>query len=63
MRNGLNTTSSYMDMVVSHLRLQITSLNNILETVERMHSYEDEYVQESMKTVEHELHRLRKFIH
>ena len=63
MRNGLNTTSPYMDMVVSHLRLQIASLNNVLETVERMHSYEDEYVQESMKTVEHELHCLRKFIH
>ena len=63
MRNGFNTTSPYMDLVVSHLRLQITSLNNVLETVERTNSYEDEYIQESMKTVEHELHRLRKFIH
>ncbi len=63
MSNRLNTTSPYLDMVVSHLRLQITSLNSVLETVERTHTYEDEYIRESIKTVEKELHRLRKFIH
>ena len=54
--------SPYLDMVVSHLRSQIVALHTTLETIERTRDYEDEYIRESIKTVERELHRLRKFV-
>jgi len=52
----------YTDMVVSHLRSQIVAMHNVLETIERTHNYEDDYIAESIKTVETELRRLRKYI-
>ena len=52
----------YLDMVASHLRSQIVVLHNTLETIERTHDYEEDYIIESFKTVENELRRLRKFI-
>lgn len=62
MQEGLHN-GLYMDLVTSHLRRQITDLNSVLDTVERTNNYQDDFVQESIKTVERELHRLRKFIH
>jgi len=56
------TKSSFIDVVVSHLRAQIVTLHNVLETMERSHSCDDEYVSESFKAVETELRRLRRFI-
>jgi hypothetical protein len=61
MEEGLNA-GLYMDLVMSHLRRQINELNAIVDNVERTSDYKDDYVQESIKTVERELHRLRKFI-
>jgi hypothetical protein len=54
--------NQYLDMVVSHLRLQITALNQVLETMEQTHTYADEYIRLTIKSVEIELNRLRKDI-
>ena len=61
--NRLVNSSPYVDVVASHLRSQIVTLHNILETIERTADYQDEYIQTSLKTVEKELNRLRKFVH
>ena len=55
-------SSPYLEMVVSHLRGQIVTLHQVLESIERTGSYEGDYVRESLKTVESELRRLRKLI-
>lgn len=55
-------SSPYLDMVVSHLREQLVKLQKVVETVERNHSYQEDYVYESIKSVESELRRLRKLI-
>jgi len=51
-----------MDMVASHLRAQIVTLHNVLESMERHSSYREEYIIESIKSAENELRRLRKSI-
>ena len=58
----VNKESPYLDLVASHLRSQIMTMHNVLETIERSHSYDDDYIGESMRTVEQELRRLRRFI-
>ena len=62
MRNSRIPSNLYLDMVVSHLREQVITLHKILESVERSHSYDDEFINESIKSVESELRRLRKLI-
>jgi len=54
--------SPYLEMVVSHIRGQIVLLESVLETIERTHSYDGDYIRESIKTAESELRRLRKLI-
>lgn len=56
------TSSPYIDRVASDLRTQIINLHNILETIERTHRYEDDYIMRSLKESESDLRRLRKFI-
>lgn len=56
------TSSSHIDRVTSDLRHQIINLHNILETIERTHRYEDDYILRSLKESETDLRRLRKFI-
>ena len=58
----VNKESPYLDLVASHLRSQILTLNNVLETIERNHSYEEEYIHESIRAVELGLRRLRRFV-
>lgn len=58
----VNKESPYLDLVASHLRSQIVMLNNVLETIERNHNYEDDYISESIRTVEQGLRRLRRFV-
>ncbi|MDP8266785.1 MAG: hypothetical protein P9M07_07585 [Candidatus Aceula meridiana] len=54
--------STYMDLVVSWLRSEIATLNNVLDTIVKNDSYSDEYVRESMKEAEVALKQIRKFI-
>jgi hypothetical protein len=62
MNRLVNKESPYLDLVASHLRSQIMTMNSVLETIERNHSYEDDYIRESLRTVEQELRRLRRFV-
>ena len=57
-----SSSTQYLDMIVSQLRSQIVTMHNILELIERTHSYEDDYIISSIKMVEIELRRLRSFI-
>ena len=36
-----------LDFIVTHLRAQILSMNNVVETIERTHHYQNDYVQET----------------
>ena len=58
----VNKESPYLDLVASHMRSQILKLKNVLGTIERNHHYEENYICESIRTVEQELRRLRRFI-
>ena len=51
-----------LDMITSHLRSQIVALHNVLETIERTHVCEDDYIRETMRTAENEIRRLRKYM-
>lgn len=62
MGNSRIPSSPYLEMVVSHIRGQIVALHGILETIERNHGYQEEYIDQSIKSVEAELRRLRKLI-
>ena len=55
-------SSPYLEMVVSHIREQILLLESVLETIERTHNYDGDYISESIKTAEAELRRLRRLI-
>ena len=52
----------YLDLVVSQLRSGIVKLSHVLVTIEGMHDYHDDYIKETLKTVETEIKRIRKFI-
>ena len=62
MNRTVNPSSLYLDMITSHLRSQIVALHNVLETIERTHVCEDDYIRETMKTAENEIRRLRKYM-
>ena len=51
----------YKDVVGNYLRAQISTLNRVLESVESQ-TYEADYVHETLKSVEVQIRRLRKFI-
>ncbi|MDD3375351.1 MAG: hypothetical protein PHY73_06500 [Candidatus Omnitrophica bacterium] len=51
-----------VDFVVNWLRSEIAALNNILNIIEKNHSYSDEYVKETMKKAEIDFKQIRKFI-
>ncbi len=53
----------YLEMIASQLRSQIVTLSNVLETIERTHQCDDEYIEQSLRSVAIELGRLRKTIH
>ena len=55
-------SSPYLEMVVSHLKEQLSKLQMVVEAIERNHGYEEDYIHESIKSVESELRRLRKLI-
>ncbi len=52
----------YLDMITSDLRNQITTLKSVLENIERTNRYDDEYIDQSLKSTEIALNRLRKII-
>ncbi len=52
----------YLELIVSWLRSEIAKLTHILETIEQTDDYHSEFVNESLKSAEVELRRLRKFI-
>jgi len=62
MQGVVKTMSSLQsDFVASSLRSQLVTLQNILNDIESSQSIEDVYVEGSLRRVEKELCRLRKF--
>ncbi len=57
-----NQSTLYLDMITSDLRNQITTLKSVLENIERTNRYDDEYIDQSLKSTEIALNRLRKII-
>ena len=51
-----------MDLVVSWMRSEIATLNNVLDTIVKNNNYNDVYVKETLKEVEIALRQMRKFI-
>lgn len=50
----------HQDYLISFLRSQLTTLHNVLSSVENSERYDDEYLEESMRRVEQDIHRFRK---
>ncbi len=50
----------YKDFVTSHIRHQVKVLQNVLRTMECPDSMEEEYLDESLRRVVTDLHRIRK---
>jgi len=50
----------YQDYLASFLRSQLTTLQNVLSSVENSERYDDVYLEESMRRIEHNIHRFRK---
>jgi len=62
MQEVVKTMSSLQsDFVASSLRSQLVTLQNILSDIESSQRVEDVYVEGSLRRVEKELCRLRKF--
>ena len=58
---GVNKLSSlHQDYLVSFLRSQLTTLQNVLSSVENHERYDDSYLEESMKHIEQNMRRFRK---
>lgn len=62
MNRVLKTTTPALDMIVSNLRAQIVTLHNTLETIERIHTVDEDYIYNSLKSVESEIRRIRNYI-
>ena len=50
----------HQDYLTSFLRSQLTILQNVLSSVENSERYDDEYLEESMRRIEQDIHRFRK---
>jgi len=50
----------HKDYLTSFLRSQLTTLQNVLSSVENSERYDDEYLEESMRRIEQDIHRFRK---
>jgi len=60
-QKGIKTISGWhKDLFASFLRSQLATLQNVLAEVENSGKLEGDYVEESLKRVEKELHQLRK---
>ena len=58
---GIKTVSGWhRDFFASFLRSQLATLQNVLAEIENSDRLEGDYVEESLKRVEKELHRFRK---
>ncbi len=53
-------SSLHRDFIASFLRSQLGTLQSVLAEIENSDRLEDGYVEESLRRVEKELHRLRK---
>ena len=51
-----------LDFIVTHLRAQASSLHNVVDTIERTHHYQNDYVRETLKIIEAEIKKLKRFI-
>ena len=60
-QKGIKTISDWQrDFFVSFLRSQLATLQNVVAEIENSEKLEGDYVEESLKRVEKELHRFRK---
>ncbi len=50
----------HQDYLASFLRSQITTMQNVLDSVENSEEYDDAYLAESMKRVERDIRRFRR---
>ncbi|MCK4828925.1 hypothetical protein KA005_75075 [bacterium] len=50
----------HQEYFVSFLRPQFITLQNVLNCIESPEGYDDEYLKESMKRIEQNIHRFRK---
>ncbi len=50
------------DMVVSHLRTQVSSLKVLMETIESRRDGDEEHIKSQIRDIENEIRRLRKLI-
>ena len=63
MGNRLTIRSGqHLNVVTSQIRSQIVVLKTLLESIEGTRHYENDYVEESLKTVHQEINRLRRFV-
>ena len=53
----------HQNYLAGFLRLQLTELQNVLRNVENSERYDDDYVFESMRRIEHSMRRFRKACH
>jgi len=60
--NSRMPSNTNLDLVVSHLREQVTRLHKTVESIERQSNCQEEHISQSIKSVESELRRLRKLI-
>lgn len=62
MRWLIGSQNIYLDFVASWLRSQVAELSRALMMIEETHDYHNDSINESLRTVESELRRIRKFI-
>ncbi len=55
-------TSLHKDYVASFLKAQLVTLGQVLDNIEHFNASEQDYTVESLKRVETEVRRLRKFL-
>lgn len=49
------------DYLASNIRCQVSTLESVLDNIANYQSYEEEYIEESLKRVESDLRKLRMF--
>ena len=58
----VNISGLHKDFFASHIRSQIDILKLVLLNIENSESFEFEYVAESLRKVESDVHRVRNFL-